>query len=120
MRDDGMADESDFEVLPAEEMRKKYGLTAENRPTIRLDPSRVPERLRHLIPIAELYGISDDLIREDLLSKTPPGDLAELRRLVQEHDDLLDDWLAGPAAHGPSFSAEYVAFTCMRMAADGC
>jgi hypothetical protein len=29
-----------FEVLPAGEMRAKYGLTAENRPTIWLDPAK--------------------------------------------------------------------------------
>jgi hypothetical protein len=115
-----MLDDSDFEVLPAGEMRKKYGLTADSRPTVRLDPAKVPESLRPLIPLAELYGISDDLIRADFVAKAPPGDLAELRRIVQEHDALLDDWLAGPAADGPTFSAEYIAFTCMRMAADGC
>jgi hypothetical protein len=115
-----MAGDSDFEVLPAGEMREKYGLTAENRPTIRLDPSEVPELLRHLIPLAERYGIPDDLIREDFVAKTPPGDLAELRRIVQEHDELLDSWLAGPAATAPTVSEAYIAFTCMRMAADGC
>ncbi len=115
-----MADAPDFEILPAGEMRKKYGLTVNNRQTIRLDPVEVPERLRHIIPIAERFGISDDLIRADFIAKALPAELAELRRMVQEFAVPLDDWLAGPAADGPSFSAEYIAFTCMRMAADGC
>jgi hypothetical protein len=85
-----------------------------------VDPGGVPEPLRHLIPLAERYGISDDLIRADFVAKTPPSDLTELRRIVQEHTAPLDNWLAGPAADGPTFSAEYIAFTCMRMAADGC
>jgi hypothetical protein len=34
----------EFEILPAGEMRSKYGLTAENRPTIVLNPSKVRER----------------------------------------------------------------------------
>jgi hypothetical protein len=115
-----MKDDPGFEVLRAGEMRKKYGLTAENRPIIRLDPATIPEPLRHLIPLAERFGISDDLIRAAYMDKTPLADVEELRRVVQEHDALLDEWLAGPAAEGPTFSAEYIAFSCMRMAADGC
>lgn len=115
-----MTGDSDYEILPAGEMRKKYGLTAENRLTIRLDPTQVPDPLRHLIPMAERYGISDDLIRADLVAKTSQSDMSELRLIVQQHDALIDDWLAGPAADAPPFSEEYIAFTCMRMAADGC
>jgi hypothetical protein len=51
----------DFEILPAGEMRAKYGLKAENRPTIILDAGKVPVALRHLIPLAESFGVSDDL-----------------------------------------------------------
>jgi hypothetical protein len=109
-----------FEVLPAGEMRAKYGLTAENRPTIRLDPASVPPALRHLIPLAEQFGVGDDLIREDIVAKTPAAELAAMRRAVAAHDDAFDDWLAGPAADGPKFSPEYIAFSCLRMAADGC
>jgi len=118
--DHNMTDDSRFEVFPAGEMWAKYGLTAENRPTITLDAVNVPEPLRHLIPLAERFGISDDLMREDFVEKTPAADLDELRRIVQQHDDLFDEWLAGPAANGPTYSVEYIAFTCMRMAADGC
>ena len=109
-----------FEVLPAGEMRAKYGLTAENRPVIRLDPKKVPKALRHLIPLAEKFGIGDDLIRQDFFAKTPKSEIDELRRLMAQHDDLLDDWLAGPEASVPKLSKEYITFCCMRMGADGC
>src|SRR5438132_1168785 len=109
-----------FEVLPAGEMRARYGLTAENRLTIRLDPTKVPERLRQLIPLVEQFGVSDDLIRQDVVSKTPPPELAAMRAVVKAHDGAFDEWLAGPEANGPEFSDEYVAFSCLRMAADGC
>ena len=111
--------EGDFEVLPAGEMRAKYGLTAENRPTITLDPSAVPPALRHLIPLAEQFGVSDDLIREDIVAKTPAAELALMRAAVEAQPDAFDDWLAGPEADGPGFSPEYIAFSCLRMAADG-
>lgn len=109
-----------FEVLPAREMRERYKLTAENRPTIRLDPAHVPLCLRGLIPLAERYGISDDLIREDVLRNTSEAELEEMRRVVKAADDGLDEWLAGPASEGPVFSEEYIAFSCLRLAADGC
>ena len=107
-----------WEVLPVDEMRRKYGLYAENRPLIKLDPKRVPERLRKLIPLAEKFGISDDLIREDFFTKTPKSELTKLKRRLAQHDDLLDEWLAGPEADGPEFSEEYVAFSAMRMSVD--
>lgn len=109
-----------FEVLPAGEMRRKYGLTTKNRPTIRLDPEKVPAALRHLIPLAEGFGVSDDLMRADLVRKTPPAEVNKLRCAVQEHDVLLDQWLAGSESAAQAVSVEYLAFTCMRMAADGC
>ena len=110
--------EGGFELLPAEEMRRKYGLVAANRQDIALDPSLVPADLRHLIPLAELWGVGDDLIREDLLARAPRAAVEDLKRIVAENEDRLEAWLAGPAAAGPKFSREYTAFTAMLMAAD--
>ncbi|OJW05432.1 MAG: hypothetical protein BGO49_31005 [Planctomycetales bacterium 71-10] len=107
-----------FEVLPAGAMRAKYGLTAESRPTIVLDAAKVPAALRRLIPLAERFGVSDDLIRLDILAKSGADELAAMREAVQSQDDAFDEWLAGTEADGPSFSDEYVAFSCLRMAAD--
>jgi hypothetical protein len=112
--------DGDFEILSVGEMRVKYGLTAENRPTIRLDPSNVPTELRHLIPLAEQFGISDDLIRLDVVAKSPLAEVEAMRRVVAAHDNEFDAWLAGPEANGPGYSKEYLAFSCLRMAADGC
>ena len=112
--------ENYFEVLPADEMRAKYGLTAENRPIIKLDVAKVPVALRHLIPLAEQFGIGDDLIRSDVVIKTPLAVIEMMRQAVEACDDEFDEWLARPEASGPTFSDEYHAFTCLRMAADGC
>jgi hypothetical protein len=108
-----------WEVLPAGELRRKYGLTAEGRSVLKLDPKCVPESLHALIPFAEKFGISYDLIRNDFFAKTPKRELSELKRTLADYDDLLDDWLAGPEADGPKFSKEYIAFSAMRMGADG-
>ena len=104
-------DDKRFELLSVEEMRRKYGLVAANRPIIHLDPTKVPEKLRHLVPYAELWGVGDDLIRDDMVRSAPRGAIEELKRVVQAHDDLLDEWLAGPAADSPSPSEEYLAFS---------
>ncbi len=115
-----MSDDDHFEVLPAGEMRRRYNLTAENRPTIRLDPSKVPPMLRALIPLAEQFGISDDLIRDDVLEHSTAADLDAMKQAVEANDDALDEWLSGPVSNGPDYSDEYVAFSCLRMAADSC
>jgi len=112
-------DDHRFEVQLAGEMRDRYGLTRAHRPTVRLDPSKVPTELRHLIPLAEQFGISDDLIREDFLRHAPATEVEEMKRLVAAYDAAFDAFLAGPESGKPPFSAEYIAFTCLRMAADG-
>ena len=112
--------DGNYEVMPAREMRAKYCLTAENRPTITLNPSAVPSALRPLIPFAEHFGVGDDLIRMDIVDKTPETELTAMRAVVEANSDSFDEWLAGPEADGPDFSPEYIAFSCLRMAADGC
>jgi hypothetical protein len=114
-----MGDEHMWRVGLAGELQTKIGRTAENVTRIRLEPERVPPSLRHLIPLAARYGISDDLIRGDLIARTGRADLDVLQVAVAAHAQLLDEWLAGPDAVGPYYSDEYVAFLAMRMAADG-
>jgi len=107
-----------FEMLSVEEMRARYGLVARNSPTIRLDPRNVPEDLRHLIPYAELWGVGDDLIREDIVRSSPKEAIDELRRIIEDHEVLLDEWLAGAEADSTNPTDEYLAFSAMRMASD--
>jgi hypothetical protein len=57
-------------------------------------------------------------IRQDILAKTPADELEAMRRAIRPHEDTFDDWLAGPEADGPGYSDEYIAFACLRMAAD--
>ena len=83
-----------------------------------VNPTKVPRELRHLIPLAKYFGIPDDLEREMTVNSASSEMLQQLRTAVIEHDNFLDDWLAGPEASGPNFSDEYIVFTAMRMAAD--
>jgi hypothetical protein len=109
-----------FVVMSIEEMRKKYYLPDE-RPVIEpLRPDNVPEGLRCLIPLAERWGINDDILRMDTRRRAAPEELAYLKSVVNHFDDQFDDWLAGPEADDSPPTREYLAFTTMRMVADGC
>ena len=81
------------EILPAGEMKAKYGLTAENRPTIRIEPSKVPENLRDLIPMAELWGVGDDIIRDDLEEKASKEQKQDFREKMTGRTDDVTAWL---------------------------
>jgi hypothetical protein len=114
-----MDDFSDqFEVATGGELRRRYGLTAENRPTIHLDPRKVPKELRHLLPLAEYWGVGDDLIRDDIVYKADPEARQALVAAVARHEDALSAWLTSPEALHLGPTPAYVAFTCMRMASD--
>jgi hypothetical protein len=94
------------------------GRTAASRPTITLDPARVPHALRQLIPLAEQWGITDDIIRDDVFRQASASDIRRLRKILRENDGELDKWLAGPEASSRSPSSEYIAFSAMRMGVD--
>lgn len=110
--------DDDFEVAPAWRLKEKYGLNAANRPVIHLDSARVPEKYRRWIPLAERWGIGDDIIRDDCLDHASPEELRDILAYGEVVDDVLTDWLAGPEAESPDPTEEYVAFTCLMMAWD--
>jgi len=110
---------SHFEVSSVGELKKRLYPHDERPSSVVLDPRGVPEQLCALIPYAERWGIGDDIARNELVLSASQAEIDELKRVVRDHDDLLDEWLAGPAATNPPFTKEYLAFTHMRMAADG-
>ncbi|GEM_PF-1777841 len=84
----------------------------------KLDPAKVPTKFRNLIPLAEKYGISDDGYRDELIDALDEAELRECAAFLEFYDDVLDEWLAGPEADGPSFTDEYIVFSALGMAAD--
>ena len=81
------------EILPAGDMKEKYGLTAENRPAIIIDPSEVPENLRDLIPMAEFWGVGDDIIRDDIEEKASDQQKQEFRTKLAGRTKDVNAWL---------------------------
>jgi hypothetical protein len=87
-------------IASAATLQRKYGLYAENRPVIRLDPERVPSHLRPLISLAEKWGIGDDIIRNDYIGKASDAEKQELHDAFYEPFEQVTAWLnsfkAGP------------------------
>ncbi|MGE0741276.1 MAG: hypothetical protein AB7O98_08025 [Hyphomonadaceae bacterium] len=88
------------------------------------DTSPVPPGLKHLVPLAQVWGQHSGLARDEIIDATPRAVrdfVAEMlyRPGVQEQ---LNIWLAGPeAASGiktGEFSEAYLAFTYLNVAAD--
>jgi uncharacterized protein YegJ (DUF2314 family) len=95
----------------------RYGGFFRDKPKLQLSPAKVPPSLRPYIDWAAYWGVSDDYDREDLRKHAPREALEELQKLVDQIDDDLNEWLAGPAAAEDPPTEEYVAFSAMRMVA---
>jgi len=102
----------------ADQMGSAYGPFFRGGAGLTLDPKLVPEELRALIPYASFWGIADDGDRDNLVLQATPAVRLNLVAAVEGRDCLLDSWLAGPEAYGSLWSAEYLAFSALRMAAD--
>jgi len=81
------------EILPANKMKAKYNLTAERYKPPRLDPEKVPEPLRDLLPLAAKWGIGDDVIRDDFEQKAPEGEKKELKDSLSGRTAEVTQWL---------------------------
>jgi hypothetical protein len=102
------------DIAPAAELQRHFGLYAENRPVIQLDPALVPPDLRHLIPLAEKWGIGDDIIRNDLIDKSSSVEKRELHDALYEPFERITEWL-NSFARSP-LSEEAAAFMHLQSA----
>lgn len=107
-----------FTPLDRDTLKKRYGAFYQRRTKRPLDPSRVPEELRPIIPYVEIWGVRDDYERDELIDQAPQQAKDDLRALIGALDDKFDNWLAGPEANQPRLSEEYVAFSNLRIAHD--
>jgi hypothetical protein len=77
----------------------------------------VPPNLRHLVPLANIYGIGDDIGWDAVVKASTIRTRKIVARLVGECDHDLDRWLTSPAELADPSDA-YLAFTDLRLAAD--
>ena len=59
----------------------------------RLDPQTVPADLRHLIPLAQRWGIGDDVERLAQVDAATSAQRAELRNALAPHQARVTAWL---------------------------
>lgn len=104
-------------ILPASELQKRHGLYAENRPEIRLEPGKVPPHLHDLIPLAETWGIGDDIIRFDFQEKASDAAKRELVAALSDRIDAVQEWVNAQPADVP-LSEEAAAFLHLLSAWD--
>ena len=83
-------------ILTAEQMRAWYGTFYDQSPMIKLDPSKVPPRFWHLLPYAELWGVADDCLRENLVTDAPSAVRQNLRDVVMPFDRVSTTGSQGP------------------------
>jgi hypothetical protein len=103
-------------IASAAQLQREYGLYAENRPVIHLDPERVPSTLRPLISLAEKWGIGDDIIRNDYIGKASEAEKRELHDAFYEPFEQVTAWLNSFKA-GP-MTEEAEAFMYTQLALD--
>lgn len=85
---------------------------------MRLDRANVPEVLWPLIRLAEQFGFEDDQFRQAAIQGLSPEMAHALKKFVSDHEPHFDAWLAGPESECEEVSAEYVAFSYLRIAAE--
>ena len=84
-----------------------------------MNASNVPSSLVPLLPLAEVWGLGDDIEREALVERAPVDELRQMIAAVDDAEDAgLYDWLSGDESYADPPSTEYVAITCLTMAAD--
>ena len=112
-----MSQKRRFQVVTVGTVKKEHVPRA-NASTVALDIARVPSSLHELIPYAEKWGASDDTVREELLTSTPPALLRDVLDKVTKFAVPLSEWLGGDEARSSISSKEYVRFSALRMFAD--
>jgi len=81
------------EIAPADELKEKLNLTTENQEEINIVSENVPKHLRDLIPMAEKWGIGDDIIRDDFETKTSIDEKQEFKKMLTGRTQQVTDWL---------------------------
>lgn len=80
----------------------------------RLNPEHVPEDLRHLVPLAEKWGIGDDVDRNAKVESSTPAERSELRAAITPASSSITMWL--DTFGKEPMSDEAAAFMYMQLA----
>lgn len=78
----------------------------------------IPDKLHHLIPLVEKWGIEDDGYRDEAIQNAQKNELECIVNSISDDDAIeLNTWLCNPLElNNPSI--EYIKYTCYLMAFD--
>jgi hypothetical protein len=80
----------------------------------RLNPEAVPADLRHLVPLAQRWGIGDDVERNAKVESSTPAEREELRTAITPVHASITAWL--DSFGQGAMSNEAAAFMYMQLA----
>ncbi|MDY0953919.1 hypothetical protein SOM22_04960 [Stenotrophomonas rhizophila] len=102
------------DIAPADAFRAAYAPDAIVAARTPLDPAKVPASLRGLVPLAEYWGIGDDVLREMLQEGESPAKKKAMADAVTPHNAAITAWLDGLRT-GEPMSDEAAAFMYMQL-----
>ncbi|MET4616198.1 hypothetical protein ABIA71_001774 [Stenotrophomonas sp. 2619] len=105
------------DIAPADSFRAAYAPDAIAAARTPLDPAKVPASLRGLVPLAEHWGIGDDVLREMLQEAESPAKKRALADAVNPHNAAITAWLDS-WPQGEPMSDEAAAFMYMQQGLD--
>jgi hypothetical protein len=79
-----------------------------------LDPGKVPEPLRHLVPLARRWGVGDDVERMELIERSSQPDRQALAAALAPYHGEITAWL--DSFGSGSMTEEAAAFMYMQLA----
>jgi hypothetical protein len=76
------------------EPRRDAGSSSGDQAAVaRLDPAKVPADLQDLVPLAQRWGIGDDVARSERVRKATDAERAELRAAFGPRQSRITAWL---------------------------
>jgi hypothetical protein len=107
-----------FSILSVEDLGEGLGLPNDYAEDMNEIEKDVPPALRHILHYALAWGIGDDGDRSMFVERAAATMKQNLKWIVNQYEDELDNWLAGPEAFDDISTRAYIAFSNMRMASD--
>ena len=105
------------DIAPADSFRAAYAPDAIAAARTPLDPAKVPANLRGLVPLAEYWGIGDDVLREMMQEGESPAKKKAMADAVNPHNAAITAWL-DRWPQGEPMSDEAAAFMYMQLGLD--
>ncbi|MCF7751652.1 hypothetical protein KQ945_12915 [Bacillus subtilis subsp. subtilis] len=102
------------QIAPAESFRATYGPDDMAAARIPLDPANVPADLRGLVPLAQYWGIRDDVLREGMQAAESQAKKKAMADTVNPHNSAITAWLDSLPA-GEPMGEEAAAFMYMQL-----